>query len=106
MTDIRDISDLDGIAKRLVDMGSPVTPILKQAGITSMSTDLFGGMEEMVEDHLRTIGRLCAIVERLTSLHSELLQFAPNSVRSHHQHTVRAMLTALDDRITLSSTKV
>ncbi len=64
LSDRIDISDVDGIAKGLVELGIPVSPILAEAGITSIPTEVFGGLEELGESQLRTIEFLCAIVDR------------------------------------------
>lgn len=98
--------DPNSLARSLASLGIPITPILKNAGITTVSIDAFGQLEGFVDDQLRSIKKLLLVFDRLTSLHKDLQQYAPRDVRERHQHTVGALLTSFDDSLDLSSDMV
>ncbi len=94
------------LAKNLASLGVPITPILENAGIKTVPIEVLGQLEGFIDNQLQSIKTLLAVVDRLTCLHKELQQYAPDDVRERHQHTVTGLLTSYEDSLDLSSDKV
>lgn len=106
MTDASDHNDIGNLARSLANLGVPIAPILENAGIRTIPIEAFAELEHFGENQLRSIKILLAIVDRLTNLHKELLQHAPNDVRERHQHLIQALLTSYDDSLDVSPDSV
>lgn len=94
------------LAKHLVSLGVPISPLLITAGIKSVPTEVLGELEKLVDSQLQSIKVVLDLLDRITTLHQESLSFAPPEVRDRHHRIVTAMLTGFDDSLNLSSEKV
>jgi len=94
------------LAKALAGLGVPVVPILKSAGIASVSIDTVEDLETLIDNQLKSIKSLLELIDRLTQLHNELQQHAPADVQNRHKHLIGTLLTGFDDSLDLSTDEV